>query len=213
MNNVGIYDQFPNATYFVVKNITKNKRIRVFQYPIKAGDTRDLLAIPGISEADLRHSLLKGTLFTKLKEQELEVIQSNVDLLQFSIEHKMFLEEHGINIGLEVTGGGGLPAAEHKVLRQLIHLAETGPFDGFGSTIYREILPAASPFPTSVTWWETSAKLKKIVEKELTYNASNFPITIIWRVYDVDGTTPVATSTDLITYSGAFEISRTRSFS
>jgi hypothetical protein len=214
MSNYGVYVNKNPSTTFVVQNIApKGKRIKLFQYPIKNGEIRDLLEIPGLTEADIRGSLLKGELLVKIKNGEVKVIDSSIDLLQFDDDQKAFLEDAGVNKGLEVTGGGGLPAAEHKVLRQLIHLAETGPFDGFGSVIYRETLPASSPFPTSIIWWESSAKLKKIVEKEISYNTSNFPISIVWIAYDVDGATPVATSTDNIVYFGAFEISRTRTFS
>src|SRR5436190_1833013 len=42
-----------------------------------------------------------------------------------------------------------LRKADHPGLRQLIHFIEHGPAEGFASGAYRELLPAASPFPTS----------------------------------------------------------------
>lgn len=43
---------------FVVKNISpQNKTITIFQYPINMGCERDLLAIPGVAEQDIRASL------------------------------------------------------------------------------------------------------------------------------------------------------------
>jgi len=101
---------------------------------------------------------------------------------------------------------------DHKTLRQLIHLADGigGPWEGFTSGAYREILPASTPFPTSVTWYESASKLKKIVEKTVVRNPNKTPSTIEWTAYDTDGTTPVATIRDSITYSGIFELSRTR---
>jgi len=113
------------------------------------------------------------------------------------------------------SGGGGITAAEHKTLRQGIHLADGvgGPFGGFTSGAYRETLPAADPFPTTVTWWESSLKLKKIVDKTITYNANKTTNTIQWRVYDTDGSSVVETITDTITYSGIFETSRVRAIS
>ena len=59
-------------TVFRVKNIAKDgKRIRIFKYPIKNGTARDLMEIPYVSEADIRHSLLKGELFMKIICKEL----------------------------------------------------------------------------------------------------------------------------------------------
>lgn len=99
----------------------------------------------------------------------------------------------------------------HKTLRQLIHLAEEGgPYEGFTSGAYQETLPSASPFPTSVIWWTSSAKLAKIVEEVITYNPNLTVATDQWRVYATDGITVLATVTDTMTYSGFFELSRVR---
>jgi hypothetical protein len=109
------------------------------------------------------------------------------------------------------TGSSGITATEHKTLRQLIHLAEEGgPFEGFASLAYQETLPAANPFPTSIIWWTSSAKTAKIVEEAVTYNANKTINTDQWKVYDVDGTTVLATVTDTMAYTGVFETSRTR---
>lgn len=93
-------------TVFVVKNIASNKkRVRVFNYPIPFGLTRDLMEIDYVSEADIRHSLLKGELKIKLLEKEIIVVDSNIDLLQFDECQKAFLESVGIVKGLEVPTG------------------------------------------------------------------------------------------------------------
>jgi hypothetical protein len=113
-----------------------------------------------------------------------------------------------------LSGSGGLTESGHRTLRQLIHFIDGGPAEGFASGAYRETLPAADPFPTSITWWETSSKLKRIVEKTITRSgggASNVtPTPIVWDMYDTDGTTKLATVSDAITYSGVFETNRTR---
>ena len=103
---------FPKApsTKFVVKNIAPfNKTVRVFRTPIRNGATYDLLAIPEISEAVIRHSLLKGELRHRFLYEELIVIDSDIDLLQFNDEHKQFLQSIGITKGLEVSGTGTTP--------------------------------------------------------------------------------------------------------
>lgn len=105
--------------------------------------------------------------------------------------------------------GGGISAYDHKILRQLIHFIDDGPAEGFASGAYRETLPSAAVFPTSVIWWESSSKLKKIVEKSITWSGANATV-IKWEVYDTDGLTVLATVTDAIGYSGIFETTRTR---
>jgi len=109
---------------------------------------------------------------------------------------------------------GGITANQHSALRQLIHLADGvgGPFEGFVSGTYREILPAEDPFPTQVIWWDSAAKNKKIVEKVLTRNGQQLPTTTQWKVYNSGGAVE-ATVTDTITYSGVFEVNRTRTVS
>jgi len=107
----------------------------------------------------------------------------------------------------DLRAGSGLTEAQHKILRQLIHFIDGGPAEGFASGAYRET--TGTVFPTAIIWWETSGKLKKIVSKELTWSGA-FPSTIVWKVYDTDGATVLATVTDTFSYSGPFETSRTR---
>lgn len=101
----------------------------------------------------------------------------------------------------------GISSAQHQALRQLIHFIDQGPTNGFASGAYK--VTTGGAFPSSIVWWESSALLKKIVEKLITWTAA-FPTTIQWNMYDTDGTTVLATVTDTITYSGAFESTRSR---
>ena len=99
----------------------------------------------------------------------------------------------------------------HASIRQLIHFISDGPACGFASGAYKETLPTKSAFPTSIIWWESAAKLKKIVEKTISYALGNTkPTPVVWQMYDTDGTTVLCTVSDAITYDGAFEVSRTR---
>lgn len=200
------------GTFFIVKNIApNNKRIRIFQYPINNGQTRDILAIPGVSEADIRHSLLKGELLVKLQHQEITIVQSDIDLLQFNDVQKAFLQSAGITKGLEAS----INETQHETLRQLIHLADGvgGPMEGFPGA-YRETLPLDDPFPTSIIWWGNSSKVNKIVEKDLSYDAGKRITITSWKVYDINGML-LATVTDTFSYNGSspFESSRTRTVS
>jgi hypothetical protein len=91
------------STSFIVRNIAPNgKTVKVFGLPIRNGFTYDLLSIPEISESDIRKSLLKGELLVKFKHQELTVIFSDIDLLQFNDDQKLFLQSIGITKGLEI---------------------------------------------------------------------------------------------------------------
>lgn len=101
----GYGNWFPKIsdTKFVVKNIAPNKkRIKIFLYPINNGDSRDLLAIPGISEAHIKNSLLQGEILQKLKNNEIIIVDSDIDLLQFNSVQKLFLKNIGISKGIEI---------------------------------------------------------------------------------------------------------------
>jgi len=97
----------------------------------------------------------------------------------------------------------------HDPVRSLIHFIDNGPAEGFATGAYKEVLPTANPFPTSIIWYTDNGKAQKIVEKTITYTTA-FPTTIQWKMYDTDGTTVLVTVTDTISYSGPFETDRTR---
>lgn len=199
---------------FIVMNISPQvKTIKIFNYPIPYLQTRDILQIPGVSEASIRASLLKGELQHKIRANDITVICSDVDLLQFNANQKLFLQGAGIVNGLEVNGGGGITPHQHKTLRDLIHFIDEGPGDGFASGAFREALPLGNPFPTSITWYLDTGKTQKLVEKFISYVNNAFPSVITWRMYDTDGVSVIHTVTDTITYSSAFESTRIRTIS
>lgn len=116
-------------TVFVVKNIcAKPKRVRIFSYPVEHQGTRDLMRINFLSEADIRNSLLKGELHEKIKNGELTIIESNIDLLQFDECQYDFLRSAGIVDGLKVAGGASDGYSFPVVFRQAVPLI--GTFDG-----------------------------------------------------------------------------------
>ena len=70
---MGMNDFAPDLTIngcFLVRNICAdhNKTIKIFNYPILFNQTRDLLNIPGVSESDIRASLLKGEIRQAVRE-------------------------------------------------------------------------------------------------------------------------------------------------
>lgn len=96
--------------------------------------------------------------------------------------------------------------------RHLTHLMAKGPASTFASGLFKEALPAANPFPTSVTWWADSSKTLKVMEKLITRNAQQFPATIVWKAYDALGVL-LETITDTYDYGpGILTPTVTRSF-
>lgn len=92
-----------NGQFIVANNSPQVKTIKIFNYPILYGQTRDLLQIPGVAEQDIRASLLKGELRNKILAQDITVTFSDIDLLQFNEDQKAFLRAAGITDGLQVT--------------------------------------------------------------------------------------------------------------
>jgi hypothetical protein len=80
---------------FTVKNNSPNRKIKVFNYPIYPGQTRDLLAIPEISEADIRHSLIKGELANFIRNGTISIVSTSIDLNQFDSEQQSFINNAG----------------------------------------------------------------------------------------------------------------------
>ena len=96
---------------------------------------------------------------------------------------------------------------DHEAVRQLIHFIDNGPAESFASGAYRET--TGTTLPTAVVWYDKiGAGRKKIVEKLVTWTGA-LASPIVWKIYD-SSETLLATVTDTITYSGAFETSRLR---
>lgn len=91
-------------THFRVKNTCtdRKKTIMIFHYPINWGTERDLLQIPGVQESDIRASLLKGELRHKFLCGDIELVSSNIDLLQFSDKQRAWLYSYGFYEGVAI---------------------------------------------------------------------------------------------------------------
>lgn len=88
---------------FVVQNIT-DKQIKIFACKIPPGQSKDLFALPYISEDDIRHSLLKGELKIKFNVGDISLVETNINLLQFENSYQDYLESIGA-----ITGVRGEP--------------------------------------------------------------------------------------------------------
>ena len=97
-DNPNIPQPYRTPPFFV----SPKKTIMIFHYPINAGSERDLLQIPGVQEADIRASLLKGEIRHKFLCGDIELVSSNIDLLQFSDKQRAFLRNFGFTEGVQV---------------------------------------------------------------------------------------------------------------
>jgi len=83
-------------------SLSPRKSINVFHYPINPGCTRDILQIPGVQEDMIRASLLKGELRHKFLCGDIELVSSNIDLLQFSDKQRAWLYSFGFTEGVQI---------------------------------------------------------------------------------------------------------------
>jgi hypothetical protein len=73
----------------------------------------------------------------------------------------------------------------------------------------RDILPPAALYPDQIIWYLNAARLIKLLELTFTRNVSNLITQAEWKIYNTNGVL-VLTVTDVITYSGLYETTRTR---
>jgi hypothetical protein len=137
-----------------------------------------------------------------------EAIQNDTELQAYINAGSLLLEIDGVTLTAEQTAS--LPVVQHMAIRQLIHFIDSGPAEGFASGAYRQV--TGTTFPTAIIWYDKAGVgKKKIVEKTIAWTGVN-PTTITWKIYD-SAETLLATVADAISYSGAFETSRTRTIS
>ena len=84
------------------------KAVMLFGQKVEPGGSYDLMTIPYISESDIQHSLLKGTLRNKLSIGEIRVTESNINLVQYSAEFTEFLQSVGVSSGISSDGATGV---------------------------------------------------------------------------------------------------------
>jgi len=181
----------------------------VFESAAKGGDAADNFISP--AELDPQEDALEAAGYivqdATNRDEAVFIDRNGNDLRFFDISNPA-----GVTLTDVIAGVGALTEAAHKALRQLIHFINDGPAESFASGAFKEV--TGGFFPTSRIWWESTSKLKKIVEKTITRSgggATNVkPTPIEWKMYDTDGSTVLVTVSDAITYSGIAEVSRIR---
>jgi|SRR5271166_2415991 len=96
MSNDTVFQKLTSIN-FTVKNLSSSRAIHIFNYPIYPGQTRDLLAIPEISESDIRHSLIKGELANFIRMEVISIVSSSIDLNQNDASQEQFLKNAGLS--------------------------------------------------------------------------------------------------------------------
>lgn len=90
---------------FVIANINYSKKnVAIFGNSIRYGGILDIMKIKGISENDIKDSLIKGDLRAKIQNGDLRVLSSNINLLTFDTDFKSFLNNNGMIIGTAIAG-------------------------------------------------------------------------------------------------------------
>lgn len=96
--NVFAYRRNPTDIVFIVQNIT-TKWINIFNNPVAPLAYIDLMKIRGISEEEIKSSLIKGELYYKFRAKQIKAFQSNVNLISFDPVFTAFLNRNGITTG------------------------------------------------------------------------------------------------------------------
>lgn len=112
---------------FIVQNITRRsggvgKFVRIFGVNIPPEGAYNLMGIPVVSEADILHSLQKGTLFNKIITDEIRVVDSDINLISFNECQKSFLINAGVPRDTTEGGGGDGYTTVDYIFRQNVQL-------------------------------------------------------------------------------------------
>jgi len=105
---VGFNTVYPKQTSinFTIQNTTPDKRtIKVFNTRVAYGNTLDLMQNPEVSEADIRHSLIKGELADHIRNGNITVVSTSIDLQQFDAQQEQFINNAGAALGVSTLFG------------------------------------------------------------------------------------------------------------
>jgi len=89
-------DGINNASTFIVKNNNARKAVKVMGVNIAAGNSYNLMDLPGVIEADIKVSLLKGVLKRKLSIGEISITACDLDLTGFNTIQNAFIQSNNV---------------------------------------------------------------------------------------------------------------------
>jgi hypothetical protein len=116
----------------------------------------------------------------------------------------------GSGVSGSVTGSYVTYTIPELDYRQIIFLAENGPFEHFGTGSYHEFTYYQNVFVSTSIWYVDVSKSQKIIEKSYIRNNKQQATNVFYKLYNVDGISTKSTVEDIITYAGAVEASRVR---
>lgn len=93
------------ASNFIVKNISTKKVINIFGIKIAPGYSYNLMNIEGVTEVDIKVSLLKGVLKRKLNINEISIISTDIDLSTLNDTQLSFLSTNLVSYGTLSSAG------------------------------------------------------------------------------------------------------------
>ncbi len=91
-------------SFIVRNNAPQGKSLKIFNVAIGNNQTLDLMKIPGISEDDIKASLVKGELGKKLNSNYLKVVSSTLNFDSSDSTYTSLLTSYGLSAS---TGGSG----------------------------------------------------------------------------------------------------------
>lgn len=95
-----------NYSTFIVKNNSR-KTVSVMGVRIAPGANYNLMSLEGITEEDIKVSLLKGVLKRKLNLGEISIISTDIDLTSLNLSQQAFLNNNNILKSFKLTPRGG----------------------------------------------------------------------------------------------------------
>ena len=85
-----------NYSTFIVKNNNARKTVKVMGVNIAPGNSYNLMSLEGVTEADIKVSLLKGVLKRKLSLGEISIIACDLDLETNNLTQSIFLKTNSV---------------------------------------------------------------------------------------------------------------------
>jgi hypothetical protein len=129
------------CTAFIVRNISpQRKTINIFNYPINLHCERNLLKIRGVSAGDIRSSVEKGEIRHKFLCGDIELVYSDIGLLQFSNCEKEWLIKYGFTTGIDI-GWDQLDGYVQGLIELGAEGGGGGAADGYITYLWREKIP------------------------------------------------------------------------
>lgn len=90
---------------FTVKNVSpQQKTIKIFGLSIPYLKSANLMAIPEVTEADIKASITKGELGSKIRAQDIQILSTTINLLDFDSNFRDFIDSVNVNPGDPIPG-------------------------------------------------------------------------------------------------------------